>query len=182
MPGKFSFQLRSEERRRAFPHKLVIGQRDSETRGRVLLRLIGYLLFFRDRLQIEPRLDLDLIPFEPDLLQCDYELRPVLWVECGGADVARLDRLAVKVPEAEIWVLKPSVAEAEEQVRQMAKAGLRRNRYRVIGLEGDAFAELEGLLMARNEVYWVGGGFDPPEMRFEFNGLWFELAFRILAL
>ncbi len=180
MAGKFSFQLRSEERRRSFPHKLVIGQRETETNAHVLLKLIAYLLFFRERLQVEPRLDLDLIPYEPDLLQCDYELRPVLWVECGECGVAKLDRLAVKVPEAAIWVVKRSVEEAESLIQQMARAGLRRHRYHVIGLESDGFAELENLLTARNEVYWVCGGFDPPEMRFEFNGLWFELGFRML--
>ncbi len=180
MAGKFSFQLRSEERRRAFPHKIIIGQRETESPTHVVLKLLGYLLFFRERLQIEPRLDLDLIPYEPDLLQFNYELRPVLWVECGECNVVKLDRLAVKVPEAEIWVVKRSVADAENLLRHMAKAGLRRNRYQLVGIEGDAFVELVGLLSARNEVYWVGGGFDPPEMRFEFNGLWFEIPFRIL--
>ena len=179
MAGKFSFQLRSEERRRAFPHKIIIGQREGESATHVVLKLLGYLLFFRERLQIEPRLDLDLIPYEPDLLQFDYELRPVLWVECGECNVAKLDRLAVKVPEAEIWVIKRSVADAETLLRYMAKEKLRRQRYQLIGLEAELVTELTGLLAARNEVYWVGGGFDPPEMRFEFNGLWFELPFQI---
>ncbi len=179
MSAKYNFQLRSEERRRPLPGKIVIGQDDTETTTHVLLKLLGYLLFFRERLQIEARLDDDNIPFAPDLVQLNYELRPALWIECGECGVAKLDKLAVKAPDAEIWVLKPSVPDAEHLLQLMARHALRRNRYQVLGLDGDMFNELTGLLQTRNEVFWVRGHFDPPQMQFEFNGLWFDAPFRV---
>lgn len=176
---KFSFQLQSDARRRPLPHKIVIGQDTTETDAHVLLKLLGFLMFHREHLQIEPSLHNDNIPFTPDLVELDYELRPVLWVECGECSVAKLDKLAVKAPEAEIWVLKKSAGEAGTLLHAMAKAELRRDRYRVIALDHAVFAEVCALMHSRNEVFWVGADFEAGLMQFDFNGLWFELEFAV---
>jgi uncharacterized protein YaeQ len=176
MSFRYSFRLESEGKR-DLPSKIIIGRRHPETIHHVLLKLVGYLLFFRERLQIEPRMDDEDIPFVPDLLQLDYALRPALWVECGDCSVAKLDRLAVKAHEAEIWAVKRSFAEAEQLLHLMDRSGLRRDRYSVVGLDSAMFDELCGLLEPRNQVYWIKGAFDPPIMQFEFNGLWFDASF-----
>ena len=180
MSGKYAFDLKSHERRRSLPRKIIIGQEETETRNHVLLKLLGFVLFFRDRMQIEPRIDDDNIPFLPDLVAFDYTLRPTLWVECGECSTSKLDRLAVKVPEAELWVIKRSKDEAEILLRAMAKDELRTNRYGIVALDGEMFVEMLGLLAPRNALTWFGGGFDPPTMQFEFNGLWFDATFDIL--
>jgi hypothetical protein len=179
MPGKYSFHLKSADARRELPPKLIIGRRETETPAHVLLKLLGYLLFHRERLQVEPPLHDDSIPYLPGLVQLDYTLRAALWVECGESNLQRLDRLAVKVPEAELWVLKRSPAEVDDLVRLMAKHELRRNRYQLVGFDPAMFDELDGLLRPRNEVFWVGGGFDPPRLQLDFNGLWFDTAFEV---
>ena len=56
MSGKYSFHLQSADPRRDLPSRLIIGQRETETPAHVLLKLLGYLLFHRARLQIEPAL------------------------------------------------------------------------------------------------------------------------------
>jgi YaeQ protein len=178
--AKFSFDLASEERRRALPPKIIVGQKENESARQVLLKFLGYILFFRERLQIEPRLPDDSIPFEPDVIQFDYSLRPVLWVECGDCGVSKLHKLAVKAPEAEIWVLKRSLSEAEGLHHAMAREGLRRDRYGLVGLDAAMFDEMLGLLAPRNKLTWFRGGFEPPQMQFEFNGLWFDAPFTVL--
>lgn len=180
MAGKFTFRLTSEDPRREFPGKIIIGQNDTETITHVGLKLLAYLMFFRERLQIETRLPHDAILYVPDLVQLDYELRPRLWVECGECSMAKLHKLAVKAPEAEIWLVKRSIAAAEEAVCGMAKEGLRQGRYHVLGFEQDLFQELCGLIATRNDLFWLKGNFDPPEMQFDLNGLWFEMSFKIL--
>jgi uncharacterized protein YaeQ len=180
MSGKYAFDLQSDERRRSFPGKIIVGQQETETEKHVLLKFLAYVLFFRDRIQMEPRLHDDNIPFEPDLVAFDYSLRPTLWVECGECSVAKLDKLAVKIPESEIWVVKRSLAEAESLRQAMAKAELRTDRYGLIALDSEMFDEMAGLLKPRNQLSWMGGGFDPPSMQFEFNGLWFDSTFQVL--
>ena len=179
MSAKYSFNLRSSDRTRALPAKIIIGQNSTETISHVMLKLLAYLLFYRERLQIEINLHIDSIQFVPDLVQLDYELRPALWVECGDCGAAKLHKLAVKVPDAAIWVIKRSRAELEVLVRSMQKLDLRRNRYDLLALDSGMFDELCGLARSRNEVFWVNGMFDPPQMQFDFNGLWFDNSFHI---
>lgn len=181
MSAKYTFILQSKDSRKRFPHKVIIGQQDTETEVHVLLKLMGYLLFFRDRLQMELNLRQENIPFVPDLVELDYQLRPRLWVECGECSVGKLNKLAVKVPEAEIWIVKKSPVEVHNLQRLMEREELRRNRYGMIGLDPEMFAELHGLLGTRNQVFWVGAKFDSPSaIQLEFNGLWFDAPFTVV--
>jgi hypothetical protein len=178
--GKYSFDLKSEERRHPLPPKIIVGQKENEGAKQVMLKFLAFVLFYRERLQIEPRLLDDNIPFEPDVIQLDYSMRPSLWVECGECGAAKLHKLAVKVPDAEIWAIKRSPADAENLYRAMEKEELRRNRYGLIGLDAVMFDEMCGLLGPRNQLTWFTGSFDPPHLQIEFNGLWFDTAFTIL--
>lgn len=179
MTGKYSFQLTSEDSQRRFPGKIIIGQGETETIYHVGLKLVAYLLFFRDRIQMETRLPDEMIPYVPDLVQLDYELRPRLWVECGECSIAKLHKLAVKAPEAELWVVKRSYGAAEDAIRAMSKEGLRKDRYQVIGLEQNAFEEMCALIHSRNSLFWLKASFEDGEMQFDLNGLWFEMPFRV---
>lgn len=177
MSAKYIFELKSEDRRRELPRKLIIGQKENESARHILLKLLGFSLCYRERLQIEGDVMNDNIPFEPDLVQLDYTLRPVFWGECGDCGVGKLHKLAVKVPEAEIWIFKPSFGEAQALLKAMEKEELRRDRYQIIGFEGEMITELIGLLQSRNELLWVSVDFESPLLRFDFNGLWFENPF-----
>jgi hypothetical protein len=143
------------------------------------LKLIGYLLFFRERIQLETRVPNDSIIFVPDLVQLDYELRPRLWVECGECNIPKLNKLAVKAPEAEIWLIKKSIAAAEETLHAMLKEELRKDRYNLIGLGSEEFQEMCNLIHSRNELFWHKADFEDGEMQFDLNGLWFELPFKV---
>ena len=180
MGAKFVFTLKTDDKRRELPYKILLGQKENETTNHILLKVLAYLLFFRERIEIEGKLHNENIPFSPDLVQLDYELRPRLWIECGECSVSKLNKLAVKVPEAELWIMKRSEAEARHLIAAMAKEQLRRNRYSVIGLDGEMFSEMRELLRERNQIFWVSGHFDPPRLQFDFNGLWFDAPFTIL--
>jgi uncharacterized protein YaeQ len=180
MTGKFSFTVTSEDPRRPLPRKLIFGCQETETTRHILLKLLALFLFHRDRLFVERRLEDDNIPFRPDLVELDYQLRPRLWVECGECSVQKLDKLAVKVPEAELWVVKRSLAEVHELMQAMRKHRLRENRYRFVAFDHAMFDELRSHLRTRNEILWVRGSLEPPLMQFDFNGLWFEMDFHTL--
>jgi hypothetical protein len=93
--------------------------------------------------------------------------------------VEKLDRLAVKAPYGEIWAVKKSPDEAEELLRKMARGGLRKGRYGVVGLDPAMLEELTGLAVPRNDLTWHRCRFedDAGNMQFEFNGLWFDSEF-----
>jgi uncharacterized protein YaeQ len=178
--AKYVFSLHSEERRRPLPGKILLAQEPTEDLERILLRLFGYLLFYRDRIQVQTRLDDDYLSFVPDLVQLNYEGRIALWVDCGEYPVARLDRLAVKAPEAEIWSVQSSPEKAEQLARKMASEKFRKNRYGLVGLDPGMLEEVAAIAKSRNVIAWYRGDFDPGLMQFEFNGLWFESEFVVL--
>lgn len=194
MSGKYSFTLRSEDRRRPLPSKIIIGQQDTETIHHVMLKLLSFCFFFRDRLQIEPDLNNANIPFVPDLAQLDYELRPILWIECGECGMNKLNKLAVKVPEAQIWVVKRSQSAAQDLLRAMTRDELRRDRYHLLAFDQKTFEEICALTVGRNQLTWYKTTVEPAgapwqdnvppdnelEFHLDYNGLWFELPFQIL--
>ena len=180
MSAKYSFRFESRDRKRALPGGIIIAQNDTETIAHVVLKMLGFVLFYRDRLQIEGDIHNDTISFRPDLVWLDYEMRPKLWIECGECGVNKLHKLAVKAHDADIWVLKRSPAQAEHLMAAMAKEGLRRDRYSLFAFDAEMFDELCGLVAARNEVVWFGGNFEPGRMQFEFNELWFDAPFTVL--
>jgi uncharacterized protein YaeQ len=178
---KYSFLLESPARRFLdLPRKLLLVPDPDEGPKDVLLKVLAYLVFFRERLQIGVNLHNDSIPYVPDVVQLDYTLRPALWIECGACSVEKLDRLAVKVPEAELWVVQPSLDDAQSLLVSMARHGLRRNRYHVLAFDQEMIGELEENLASRNRVYWVETRFDPPELQFDYNERWFEASFSVL--
>ncbi len=181
MSAKYSFNLTSEDRRRAdLPRKILIAQHDGETVAHVTLRLLAFLIFWRPRLQLETNLHQDDIPFVPDLAQFDYQSRLALWVECGECTTAKLDKLAVKCHDAEIWVVRRSLTEVEQLAHAMRKADLREDRYSLLALDPEMFNEVCGLVQQRNSVTLYACEFDPPKFQFDFNGLWFDAEFRVL--
>ena len=181
MSSRFAFHVGSQDQRRALPERVFIGRKETETTKHVLLKFLSFALFYRERLQIEAELHDDNIRFTPDLVQLDYTLRPALWVECGEVSAAKLDRLAVKVPESEIWVVKRSPGEVEPLLREMAKHKLRRERYRLLAFDPEMFDEALASLSLRNEIFWLRGTFDPPALQFDFNGLWFDCEFQVFG-
>jgi hypothetical protein len=62
----------------------------------------------------------------------------------------------------------------------MEKEEFRRNRYSIVGLDLAMFNEVCGLIRPRNEMLWVSASFEPGNMQFDFNGLWFDSPFTLL--
>ena len=93
----FTFTTRSEERSRPLPHKIIIGQNQNETIRHVSLKFLAWVLFYRERLQIETDLNNAVIPFVPDLAEVGYDMRPRLWVECGECTTNKLHKLAGEI-------------------------------------------------------------------------------------
>jgi uncharacterized protein YaeQ len=172
--AKFTFRLASKIANHPLPPKILVTQEPAEPLDHVLLKVLAYVLFYRDRLQIEPRLHDDNIPFIPDLVQLDFELRPALWIECGETPARKLDKLAVKVPQAEIWLMQRSPAALAAARGEMHRCGLRNDRYRLLALEAVMFDEALGLLRERNEIVLYRCDLAGGQVQFDFNGVWFE--------
>ena len=172
--GKFTFQCTSDDGRRPLPHKVLFALGLNETPRHIVLKFLGWVLFYRDRLMVETNVQNDSIPFIPDLCQLGYDMRPTLWVECGDCSVGKLHKLGAKCPEAEIWVVKASAAEVQTLMRSMAREELRTDRYDLLALDPEMVSELIGLIRERNEFHLHRADAEEKRLQFEFNGLWFD--------
>ncbi len=183
--AKFNFQFTSDDRRRPLPHKLLLALGPNESVRQITLKLLSWLLFFRERLQVETEVPDDSIPFVPDLCALGFDMRPQLWIECGDCGTAKLHKLSVKCAEAEIWAVKRSPDEAEGLLRAMEKDELRKGRFGLLAFDPEFFDEVAGLIAERNTLHWHRGGFggepgiDEPMLQFELNGLWFDSTFHL---
>jgi uncharacterized protein YaeQ len=182
--AKFNFQFTSDDRRRPLPHKLLLALGPNESVRTITLKLLAYLLFFRERLQVETEVPDDSIPFVPDLVVLGYDLRPQLWIECGDCGTGKLHKLSVKCSESEIWAIKRSPEEGEALLRSMQKDELRRGRFGIVAFDPEFFDEVAGLIAERNTLHWHRGGFggepgiESPTLQFELNELWFDVTFQ----
>lgn len=179
MANKFTFTLTSDDRRRPLPHKIIIGLGINESVRHVAMKFLGWILFFRDRLSIDTDLENDAIPFVPDIVELGYDMRPVLWVECGECSMAKLHKIAVKCPEARIWVLRESVDAAQALLKAMKKEEFRRDRYSVIALDPEFFEEVCGLVRERNAFTLFRADFEERVLQCELNQLWFDTTFEV---
>lgn len=175
--AKFTFQCTSDDGRRPLPHKILFGLGLNETSRHIVLKFVAWVLFHRERLMVETSVQNDSIPFVPDLCQLGYDMRPALWVECGDCSVAKLHKLGAKCPEAEIWVVKASAAEAQTLMRSMAREELRTDRYDLLALDPEVVSELIGLIRERNEFHLHRADPEDRRLQFEFNGLWFDTTY-----
>lgn len=180
MAAKFTFQCSSDDGRRPLPHKILFGLGLNETARHIVLKFMAWVLFHRERLMVETSVQNDSIPFVPDLCQLGYDMRPALWVECGDCSVAKLHKLGAKCPEAEIWVVKASLAEVQSLMRSMAREELRTDRYDLLALDPETVGELIGLIRERNEFHLHRADPEDKRLQFEFNGLWFDTTYETL--
>lgn len=157
----------------------MVGLKSTETQDHVLLKALGFVICYRDRMEIEKRVPRDDIQLVPDLVQLDFRLEVSFWGECGDCTVEKLNKLAVKVPEAEICVLKKCPAESFELLRKMDKAKLRKNRYKIITFNSDDFVDLKNHLELKNSIYLCSVDLDTGEIQMDFNGLWYEFVVNI---
>ena len=54
-----------------------------------------------------------------------------------------------------------------------------RGRYGIVAFDPEMFAEVCGLITERSTFHWFRGSFDPAQMQFELNGLWFDSPFTV---
>lgn len=156
----------------------MVGMKGTETENHILLKALGFVLCYRDRMEIEQRLHRSDIIYVPDLVRFDFTLDVDFWGECGDCAVDKLNRLAVKAPLAEIWVFKKCHSEADDLIRAMEKAGLRKNRYHIASVDGENFREILAQLNMKNSLYLCSMDWESGEAQFDFNGLWFDITIR----
>lgn len=92
---KYTFQFRGSD-------KQVLETRSSESQRHIILKILGYLLYYDRAPRIELRVSEDKRDYRPDVVAFDADGRITLWVDCGQIGIRKLDDLTRQHPDAEI--------------------------------------------------------------------------------
>jgi len=107
MIEKFSFELESPKVNK----KLVLVKAESEHREHVVLKMLSYLLFYEEGLQIETEIDMH---YKPDLVvPGDFGI-PKLWIDCGDIALRKVRNLSGKLKNTRFVLVKASKSELEK--------------------------------------------------------------------
>jgi uncharacterized protein YaeQ len=114
MQEKFTFNLETPK----FKKKMILFKEDLESREHVVLKLLGYILFYEEDLKIEVSIGTH---YKPDLVVEDRPGIPKVWIDCGKITLKKIETIAGKYKRAKFYILKCLKHEAEMFRKQAGK-------------------------------------------------------------
>ena len=149
-------------------HHLTLAQHPSETDERLMVRLLAFALFARDRLEFGRGLSES---DEPDLWQRDYTGEIALWIDLGLPDESRVRKACNRSDQ--VTIINYSGNTAQMWWKKHAAALARFTNLRVIDIDTDTVQALARriqrgmrfqVLIQDGEVQWFGD--DGDELAF----------------
>jgi len=142
---KYTFNIHAEH----IPPKLVLEQMKGEAEAHIILKLLSYLIFYRQGMKIEHRVEQH---FKPDLVVEGANFQPVLWVDCGNTAIRKLDKVATKNHNCDIYIVKENSRQLDAYFQKAKKRVKRIERVRFICFDDGFVAALVNRLRRTNEV------------------------------
>ena len=142
---KYTFTIHAER----IPSKLVLVQAGGESATHIILKLLSYLMFYRQGIKIEHRVEQH---FKPDLVVEGDNFQPLLWVDCGNTAIRKLDKVATKNHNCEIYIVKENYRQLEAYFEKAGKRIKRIERVQFICFDDGFVAALTNSLQRTNEV------------------------------
>lgn len=134
---KAELQISDLDRGYYATHHLTLAQHPSETDERLMVRLLAFALFARDRLEFGKGLSES---DEPDLWQHDYTGEVALWIDLGQPDESRVRKACNRA--AEVVVVNYGGNAAEVWWKKYGAALARFGNLRVLDIDPAAVAAL----------------------------------------
>lgn len=130
--------------------KLVLAAWTGEKMWHVVLKLLGYLLFYEQKPRIEEGIGWH---YKPDLVRLDERGRVALWVDCGNIAPRKIDRVAKKVGgEGRFFILKRHRRAAEALRHLLAGKTRHLERVHLIAFDDHVVDELAKALDGTNRL------------------------------
>ncbi|MFA6601234.1 MAG: hypothetical protein WCU74_09540, partial [Candidatus Omnitrophota bacterium] len=90
MNEKYTFDLKFPKVQK----KLILVKSDLELHAHVIMKLLGYVLYYDPELKIEASVDMH---YMPDLVIPGDHGVPRLWIDCGKIAIRKVESLAQKL-------------------------------------------------------------------------------------
>ncbi|KPJ56005.1 hypothetical protein AMJ49_05935 [Parcubacteria bacterium DG_74_2] len=116
IPLNFKFSIRKNTDKRL----IILRKTANESLEHIILKLLAYLLFFNENLQIEIKAHQH---YKPDLVKFDKEQKwkVIKWVDCGIIEPKKLLKISKHNRQAKICIFKSSRESAESLKTKIIK-------------------------------------------------------------
>lgn len=131
------------------PARRFLRKGRGESQRHVMMKWLGFLLFYHPELQIEASASQH---YKPDLLRLDERGQPLQWIDCGQTSLQKLDSISVKNRLTYIDIIKATRAELEAYKVQADTRLRRPERVRYWAFEDHLVEQLGELLQRRHEI------------------------------
>ena len=138
--------------------KIVQERRGGESDRHIVLKLLGYMLYFELRPKIEIAVSDNKREYRPDVVAFDASGNIVVWVDCGQITLRKVDDLTRQLDTAPIVIIKPTFREMEGYAVQAMKKVKRAPRVLFLGFDADFVPSLIAALGHNNHLTWVRNG------------------------
>lgn len=157
-PINFKFNIAKDSEKRLIVLREAIG----ESSQHIILKLLAYLLFFDDNLQIEIEA---FQHYKPDLVKFDEEQtwKVIKWIDCGAVDDKKLLKISKHNHQAEIYIFKDNKDSAQSLKDKVIKKASNVSNIRYCVFNKDDLKIIQELMIQRNEIIIenysdIGGG------------------------
>lgn len=145
---KFTFTINNSVANE--PSKLVVKMSPSEVPWHIALKVLGYMLFFERKPQIEKDVGQH---YRPDLFCWDeYQEKVALWIDCGNIAVKKIDKVATSMGKSgEFYILRRTKKDAE-RLRDQIKNIKHPERVKIIAFEDGYVDRMAERIESTNKV------------------------------
>lgn len=144
MIEKFTFDIVSPKVKR----KLILVKNEGERREHIVLKLLAYILFYEERLRIEPDLGMH---YRPDLAVEGEHGVPEVWIDCGQIALEKAEKLSRKLRATRLVFVKESVQELTRFKATVDKKAEYANRIEYLAFDSGVIEQIALQLGRSNE-------------------------------
>ena len=145
MIEKFTFELHAPK----VPlEKIILVKDDFELRDHVVLKLLGYLIYYEPGLKVEISAEMH---YKPDLL-VPGEHVPKVWIDCGKVTLKKAESLAHKLRNTRVIFVKENKRELETFKKLIAKKAGETDHFEYVAFEPGFISGLANALQRTNHI------------------------------
>ena len=129
--------------------RVLLRKGKGESLRHVLMKLMGYMMFYHESLVIEGSAHQH---YKPDLVRLDEQGDPVQWVDCGYTAIRKLNRITQKNYKTMVDIIKPTPTELRLYKTQAERKLRYPERVRHWSFAPDFIQKFSNLVTGRHEL------------------------------
>ena len=127
---------------------LFRSKEDTELRNHVVLKLLGYLIYYEPGLKVEISAEMH---YKPDLL-VPGEHTPKVWIDCGQVTMRKMESLSSKLRNTRVIFIKETKRELESFKKLVDKKAAGTEHFEYLAFEPGFVLSLANAVQRTNHI------------------------------